>query len=145
MVGHAETRVAVVSVCVCVCLCLMDVIGAGYVILDEDKRVRYWGQRFMGMTTNNVAEYTALIDGLTRVKKELRGVRVRVEGDSKLVLNQVFGTWKIKASHLKPMCAQAKKLQENVVRAWGWIPRASNGLADARANAAMDVRRDATG
>ncbi|GAA0245021.1 bifunctional RNase H/acid phosphatase [Cryptosporangium japonicum] len=101
----------------------------------------------LGVTTNNVAEYSGLIAGL-EAARELGAERVDVRMDSKLVIEQCSGRWQVKQAHLKPLVARATEL----LRSFGqttltWIPRAENGSADALANAAMDgeeIRRNHT-
>ncbi len=93
----------------------------------------------IGITTNNVAEYKALIEGL--VAAEPFGARrVRVRADSKLVVEQVKGTWKVKQSHLRPLrdeaCRLLARYDDVDIR---HVPRAENFDADALVNAALDA------
>ncbi len=92
----------------------------------------------LGVTTNNVAEYTGLIEGL-RAASELGADEVDVRMDSKLVVEQMSGRWQIKHPGLRPLAEQAGKLARSfrVVR-YSWIPREQNKHADRLANAAMD-------
>ncbi|GAB3859722.1 hypothetical protein GCM10027610_099530 [Dactylosporangium cerinum] len=92
----------------------------------------------LGVTTNNVAEYTGLIEGL-RAASELGADEVEVRMDSKLVVEQMSGRWQIKHPGLRPLAEQAGKLARTfrVVR-YSWIPRERNKHADRLANAAMD-------
>jgi ribonuclease HI len=68
------------------------------------------------IVTNNQAEYRTLIAALNQVSSEVSPrqdqVRVRVVGDSQLVLNQLRGSWKVKHTNLKPLHAQASELME---------------------------------
>jgi probable phosphoglycerate mutase len=93
----------------------------------------------IGVATNNVAEYRGLIAGL-EAAAELGAVEVNVRMDSKLVVEQMCGRWKIKHPGLRPLAAQAAGLVrrfESVT--FDWIPRERNRHADALANAAMDL------
>src|SRR5690606_27155972 len=77
--------------------------GYGAVVLDADgERVLAERKGGLGVTTNNVAEYTGLIEGL-RAAAELGATRVDVRMDSKLVVEQMCGRWKIKHPSLQPL------------------------------------------
>ncbi len=104
--------------------------GAGSVLAERSGS--------LGVTTNNVAEYTGLIEGLSAaVELGARDVTVRM--DSKLVVEQMSGRWQIKHPGLRPLAAQAATLvrEFDAVR-FEWIPRERNTHADALANQAMD-------
>lgn len=92
----------------------------------------------IGVTTNNVAEYSGLIAGL-RAAAELGAVEVEVRMDSRLVVEQMAGRWQIRNVALRALAAQAAELvgRFDTVR-FTWIPREENTRADALANAAMD-------
>jgi len=114
----------------------------GAVVLDPSSappvRLAAVSER-IGETTNNVAEYRALIAGLeAAVATPARGVKVR--GDSKLVIEQVAGRWKVKQEHLRPLVARVRELlagYENVDL--GHVRRELNRDADALVNAALDL------
>jgi probable phosphoglycerate mutase len=92
----------------------------------------------LGTATNNVAEYSGLIAGLSAaVELGARDVEVRM--DSKLVVEQMSGRWQIKHPGLRPLAAKAAALvrEFDTVR-FHWIPRERNKHADALANKAMD-------
>jgi broad specificity phosphatase PhoE/ribonuclease HI len=95
-------------------------------------------QGALGTTTNNVAEYSGLIAGLTAAA-EVGADEVDVRMDSKLVIEQMAGRWQIKHPGLRPLAAEAAALVKGfkAVR-FSWIPRAENAHADRLANAAMD-------
>ena len=95
--------------------------------------------RYIGEATNNVAEYRALIAGLeAAVAIPSRGVKVR--GDSKLVIEQVAGRWKVKEDHLRPLCARARELLAGYEHVdLGHVRREFNRDADALVNAALDL------
>jgi probable phosphoglycerate mutase len=92
----------------------------------------------IGVTTNNVAEYTGLIQGLCAAL-ELSAAEVDVRMDSKLVVEQMSGRWQIKNPGLRPLAAEAATLVSRFERVtFEWIPRERNKAADALANRAMD-------
>jgi broad specificity phosphatase PhoE/ribonuclease HI len=92
----------------------------------------------LGVATNNVAEYTGLIEGL-KAALELNATEVDVRMDSKLVVEQMSGRWQIKNAGLRPLAAEAATLVSRFDRvAFEWIPRDRNKAADALANRAMD-------
>jgi len=93
----------------------------------------------IGETTNNVAEYRALIAGLeAAARKPARAARIR--GDSKLVIEQVAGRWKVKQAHLAPLRAEVRALLERYEEVdLAHVPRARNAEADALVNAALDL------
>ncbi|HUR01502.1 MAG TPA: bifunctional RNase H/acid phosphatase [Nonomuraea sp.] len=116
--------------------------GYGAVVMDAaDRQVLAEAAEAIGVTTNNVAEYRGLIAGLTAVL-DLggEGASVAVRMDSKLVVEQMAGRWKIKNEGLRPLALEAGKLARRLrVTEWTWIPRAQNGHADRLANEAMDA------
>ncbi|GAA0537045.1 bifunctional RNase H/acid phosphatase [Paractinoplanes ferrugineus] len=92
----------------------------------------------LGRTTNNVAEYTGLIEGL-KAARELDATEVEVRMDSKLVIEQMSGRWQIKHPGLRPLAATAAELVTHFDKVtFDWIPRERNKAADALANRAMD-------
>lgn len=91
------------------------------------------------VTTNNVAEYSGLIAGLSAAA-DLGAREVMVRMDSKLVVEQMTGRWKIKNPGLRPLAAQAASLLRGFDRVdFEWVPRSRNTAADALANQAMDA------
>jgi probable phosphoglycerate mutase len=93
----------------------------------------------LGVTTNNVAEYSGLIAGL-RAAAELGAVEVEVRMDSKLVVEQMSGRWQIKHPGLRPLAAEAAAVIRRFDSvSFEWIPRARNAHADKLANEAMDA------
>lgn len=96
----------------------------------------------LGIATNNVAEYTGLVEGL-RAATELGASVAEVRMDSKLVVEQMSGRWKIKNAALQPLARQARDLALQLDRvSYTWIPRARNSHADRLANEAMDAAAD---
>jgi ribonuclease HI len=100
--------------------------------------------QLLGIATNNVAEYRALLLGLESAR-ELGAREVEVVGDSELIAKQVQGHYKVKHEALRPLHREAM----NVLRAFDrWsirtVPRARNADADALVNAALDEARQAS-
>lgn len=93
----------------------------------------------IGVTTNNVAEYRGLIAGL-EAARELGASDVSVRMDSKLVVEQMSGRWKVKHPGMAELHQQARALASTFgsVR-FTWIPREQNKHADRLANEAMDA------
>jgi ribonuclease HI len=115
--------------------------GYGAVVLDPvTDQVLVERAEGLGVTTNNVAEYQGLIAGL-RAAIELGATDVHVRMDSKLVVEQMCGRWKIKHPAMQPLAREATELVREIgsVR-FEWIPRLRNSRADALANQAMDAQ-----
>ena len=94
----------------------------------------YWsGSEYVGVTTNNVAEYKGLILGLKQLKY-LNMNKVIVKGDSMLVINHMTGKYKVKSPHLFPLYNQAKELTKDMDVTFLYIPREQNKEADFLAN-----------
>jgi probable phosphoglycerate mutase len=122
--------------------------GYGALVRDADTR-RVLAERAasVGVATNNVAEYGGLVAGLQAAVDLDPTAEVEVRMDSKLVVEQMSGRWKIKHPDMQKLALQAQKLSRQLgsVR-FTWVPRAQNSAADALANSAMDgkpVHRDA--
>ncbi|MDX3312279.1 bifunctional RNase H/acid phosphatase [Streptomyces sp. ME08-AFT2] len=94
---------------------------------------------FIGVATNNVAEYRGLLAGLRAARELDPSARVRVRMDSKLVVEQMSGRWKIKHPDMKPLAAEAARVLPPGQVTYEWIPRAQNKHADRLANEAMDA------
>jgi ribonuclease HI len=114
----------------------------GAVVLDASSepptRLAAVSER-IGETTNNVAEYRALIAGL-EAASATPSHAVKVRGDSKLVIEQVAGRWKVKQPHLRPLCDRARDLLAGYDRVdLAHVRREFNGDADALVNAALDL------
>ncbi|MDO3648699.1 bifunctional RNase H/acid phosphatase [Nocardia mangyaensis] len=114
---------------------------AGYgavVFADDHVRVLAERKEFIGVATNNVAEYRGLLAGLAAAA-ELGARVVAVRMDSKLVVEQMAGRWKVKHPAMIPLAEQARALVAGFDRvSFSWIPRAENSHADRLANEAMD-------
>jgi ribonuclease H / adenosylcobalamin/alpha-ribazole phosphatase len=97
----------------------------------------------IGRATNNVAEYRGLIAGLEEAAK-LGATEVAVSMDSKLVVEQMSGRWKVKHPDLAALNAQARALASRFdTISYTWVPREQNSHADRLANEAMDAAAEA--
>lgn len=114
----------------------------GIVLRDPAGKVVYKLGRFLGNTTNNVAEYSGLVAGIAAAL-ELGSRKLQIRGDSELVVKQLNGQYRVKHPNLKPLYEEAMSLLE---RFDGWTAshnyREHNTLADELANQAMDARAD---
>jgi ribonuclease HI len=120
--------------------------GTGFVVYGPDKKVLIRAGKFIGNTTNNVAEYTAVIEALSWFKKEkdtgaMTGtLRIRFFLDSMLVVNQLNGLFKIKKGSLRGLAIKVREL-ENLVNAkvsYHFVPREKNKIADTLVNQSVD-------
>jgi broad specificity phosphatase PhoE/ribonuclease HI len=98
----------------------------------------------IGVATNNVAEYRGLIAGLELAAEHAPEAEIEVRMDSKLVVEQMSGNWKIKHPSMKPLAIEANRLAP-IGTTFTWVPRAENAHADRLANEALDGVRDANG
>ncbi len=97
----------------------------------------------LGVASNNVAEYRGLIAGLTMAAEIAPDADIEVRMDSKLVVEQMSGNWKIKHPDMRPLAMEANRLTSS--RRGGttytWVPREQNKHADRLANEALDGKR----
>lgn len=114
--------------------------GYGAVVWSSDRSsVLAESKSSIGWATNNVAEYRGLIAGL-EAAAEVGATEVDVYMDSKLVVEQMSGRWRVKHPDLAPLHRQAGEVARTFHRVgYSWIPRAENSHADALANEAMDA------
>ena len=112
--------------------------GAGAWISDGNSDEPIWeNSNALGKKTNNEAEYIALIDLLNEFYK--RGIKKAiVRGDSKLVIEQMSGGWKVREPRLVELYKQAKLLAEDMYLTYEWISRTKNLHADYLSNKAID-------
>ena len=97
----------------------------------------------VGIASNNVAEYSGLVAGLKAAFDIDPAAQVTVRLDSKLLVEQMSGRWKIKQPDMRRLALQARDMAADLNAAGGsvtytWVPRAENSAADALANSAMD-------
>ncbi len=112
--------------------------GAGAVLLDEEGNVLAAVKNYLGLCTNNIAEYRALILGLEEALK-IKCRRLHIYLDSELLTNQINGSYKVKNENLKALMRDVRKLlsyfDSYTVE---HIDRSQNHLADRLANEAID-------
>ncbi|MDF6042193.1 bifunctional RNase H/acid phosphatase [Streptomyces sp. JH14] len=120
--------------------------GYGAVVIDQvTGETLAEAAEYIGVATNNVAEYKGLIAGLKAAKALVPdasadgALQVRVRMDSKLVVEQMSGRWKIKHPDMKPLAAEAARILPASAVTYEWIPREKNKHADRLANEAMDA------
>jgi ribonuclease HI len=110
----------------------------GAVISDPDGTVLEEIAERIGVATNNVAEYRALLRGVAAARA-LGGDELEIIGDSELVARQLTGAYRVKHAALKPLHAQALRALGGVRWTIRTVPRAQNSRADALVNAALDA------
>ncbi|MGW7446662.1 bifunctional RNase H/acid phosphatase [Kitasatospora sp. NPDC054795] len=114
--------------------------GYGAVVRDGDTgQIVAEAAEFIGHATNNVAEYKGLIAGLKAARELDPDASVDVRMDSKLVVEQMSGRWKIKHPDMQPLAAEARTVLPRARVTYTWIPRERNKDADRLANEAMDA------
>lgn len=114
--------------------------GFGALVRDgESGQVLAERAAFLGVTTNNVAEYSGLVAGLRAAAEIDPDARVTVRMDSRLVVEQMSGRWQIKHDDMRRLAAEAAAVLPAEQVAYEWVPRAQNSAADALANEAMDT------
>ena len=112
--------------------------AVGVVLAREDGQILDEVSEAIGVATNNVAEYRAVLRGLERAR-ELGATEVELIGDSELVARQLQGVYKVKHEAMKPLHAAASAALGDF-DAWQFrtVPRAQNARADELVNAALD-------
>ncbi|MDY0909685.1 reverse transcriptase-like protein [Microbacterium sp. CFBP9034] len=117
------------------------IAAGGAVVVDpESDEVLSVVGVYMGIATNNVAEYAGMIAGLEAAFERDAAASVEVRMDSKLVVEQMSGRWKISHPDMQSLVKRAKTVIAGRDVAFQWVPRLSNGRADAAANESMDLR-----
>ena len=100
---------------------------AGYgAVVSEDGKIVAELYDYIGVATNNVAEYQGLIAGLTHIHSLDPEATVEVQMDSKLVVEQMSGRWQIKHSNMRELAAQARAAHTPSLVKYSWIPRDLN-------------------
>lgn len=130
------------------------VAGYGALVREADGSLLAERAAPLGRASNNVAEYTGLIEGLRAVLDLglAADATIEVRMDSKLVVEQMSGRWKIKHEDMRRLAREAGELADSIAATgatltYTWIPREQNAAADALSNVGMDgetVRRDHT-
>jgi ribonuclease HI len=116
--------------------------AGGYAVMDDGGKVLIKRGVYLGVTTNNQAEYTALKLGLEEVRR-IGARRVRVHMDSLLVVNQMLGVYKVKNRDLWPIHDVVIGLVKGFEHvAFTYVPRSMNKIADAAVNEALDAAQN---
>jgi probable phosphoglycerate mutase len=117
------------------------IAAGGAVVIDADSgAILAEVGVFVGVATNNVAEYSGLVEGLRRARTLDPAAIIHVKMDSKLVVEQMSGRWKIKHPDMRELARQAHEIIAGATVTFEWVPRDLNGRADAVANQSMDRR-----
>ncbi len=117
------------------------IAAGGAVVIDaETGEVLAEVGIFVGIATNNVAEYSGLVGGLRKARELDPSASIHVRMDSKLVVEQMSGRWKIKHSDMQVLAREAQALIAGTDVTFEWIAREFNSRADAVANESMDRR-----
>ncbi len=115
--------------------------GIGVVIYDSNNKMINQIKRALSPTTNNIAEYEALICGLESALIH-NADQVVVRSDSELVVRQSLGHYKVRAQHLKPLAEQVQRLIRGFDRViFERIPREKNKQADRLARLASSIKK----
>ena len=110
---------------------------------DPQGRLQVNTGRYLGETTNNVAEYQALLLGLEEARK-MEVQKLRIFADSELMVKQLTGRYRVKSPHLIPLWREAlNALKKFETWAIAHVPREENHLADEAANRAIDQKATA--
>jgi len=117
------------------------IAGYGVHIEDDNKNIVFEESKFLGIKTNNEAEYMGLIGALTWIEDNAPEAEVEVNSDSQLLVRQMKGIYKVKAQHLKSLWTTAQKLNMGRKIEYKEIKREENFKADKLANIAMDIKK----
>jgi ribonuclease HI len=109
----------------------------GAVVYENDKIVKEVGAA-IGVASNNVAEYQGLIAGLKAANEIDPAATILVKMDSKLVVEQMSGRWKVKHPNMKELAKQAFATHDPKLVSYQWIPREENSHADSILNDVLD-------
>ncbi len=109
--------------------------GCAFVLVQGDNEVVREGSYYLGIVTNNEAEYYGLIKGLNEAIKI--GVdEIEIVTDSELLYKQLLGKYKVKAKNLRPLHAKARELLSKIRWKVRWVERGGNKRADSLARKA---------
>ena len=114
----------------------------GTLISDSAGNVIVEIAEFFDRETNNFAEYRGAIAGLEYVHAIDPDARIDVRLDSKLVVEQMSGRWKIKSDDIRSLALRARDAHDPTLVTYTWIPREENTTADALVNEMLDSALD---
>ena len=109
----------------------------GAVVYENNEVVKEVGAS-IGIASNNVAEYQGLIAGLKAVNEIDPTATILVKMDSKLVVEQMSGRWKVKHPNMQKLVKQAFATHDPTLVTYQWIPREENSHADSILNDVLD-------
>ena len=117
--------------------------GYGLVVYDDNKKILFKESKYIGIKTNNEAEYAGLIGALDWINDNQNSFKIsqiNFHSDSQLLIRQVQGLYKVKAINLKPLFKKAQELIGSISTPiiFQDVRRDFNELADELANEAMD-------
>lgn len=114
----------------------------GFSIQNNSGKTIYEEGKYIGIATNNFAEYSAVLAALKHVENNFdKSLEINFLMDSKLVAEQLSGRYKIKSPNLIPLINKIRELEKNAgATSYKHIPRALNFKADSLANKALDFR-----
>ena len=115
---------------------------AAYGCLVKDSQtneVLFKEGKTLGVTTNNVAEYSGLVAALAAAHEIDPNAQIEVRMDSKLVVEQMSGNWKIKHENMKGLVEKARNAFAQSQVKYVWVPREDNLAADTLLNIALDA------
>lgn len=113
--------------------------AVGVVVLDEKKKVIKEIGKFIGKSTNNEAEYKAVLEGL-KAAKDLKGSEIVFYIDSLLVVSQLNGKFKVKEPRMKTFFSEAKVIEKGFESVkYYHVPRERNYIADKIVNEVLDT------
>ena len=114
----------------------------GFVVYDGEKNELYKEGKYIGIDTNNVAEYSGVVSALKYLleKGDAQNSRIQFRLDSQLVASQLEGIYKVKNENLRNLFFTVKSLQEKLKATihFQHVYRAENAAADAMVNKALD-------
>lgn len=114
--------------------------AAAFIVMDEKDKIIFSEGKYLGRTTNNEAEYNAVLIALSWLEKNLKNKKIILFLDSLLVANQLLGKYKIKEERLRELVNKIKaierRLNEQII--YSHIPRIKNKLADTLVNQTLD-------
>ena len=118
--------------------------AVGVVIKDSIGGTIHRFGKYIGETTNNTAEYQAIVEALTWVKQWRKVDRIRFFVDSQLIALQLSGLYKVKKAHLQDLVFQVRALEQEIGAniSYTAVPREQNSEADRFVNLALDKRGD---
>ena len=116
--------------------------GSGAIVINRQTgEILVEISEYIGHATNNVAEYRALLAAVREAITLDSNAHLEVRMDSKLVIEQMSGAWKIKHPDMQALAIQIHQVLSGHPVHWTWIPREQNSRADALANKAMDSKK----